>query len=461
MKVGLLICTYNRPEYLKLCLESLKRADLSKVNAMIFVDDNSSNLETVDLIHNFSEFGLNVNPTEKFNLEKSFKDQNKSIKHSLLTGFQYLLEYGCDTFINLDGDAIVRNDFVDVLLSHHEKYPEGIVTGFNCNTLNRDGSIRHKNLWVQDGVLFRESVGGINMCFGRSAYFNFVKPALLHTLQHGGNWDHMTCINSMAASLPIAVTVPSVVQHIGINSSMGHDAGGEPADVADDFKPLSLQNVTLIGVSDGIGPEGIKGLLNAAEISCKDIYFGAVRILSGWYTAGVDKIKKLGSKQAYSEFIFKEVVNYVDTDYFIIFQADGFILNWRAWTDEFYKYDYIGAPWHWYPDDMKVGNGGFSFRSKKLHLLLQDERFQLQNDFHIREYQEDHNICRIFRDYLEKQGIKYAPVELAEQFSIEAWKAPDNKYKYSFGFHGFSVDFSGAQLPYVPYLLPNPKRTIF
>jgi hypothetical protein len=223
-------------------------------------------------------------------------------------------------------------------------------------------------------------------------------------------------------------------------------------------------------------------LIKAASISCENIQFACIKILScqdvdegiltineywaineshGGSKHSICKIKKLGSKQAYSEFIFKEVVNYVDTDYFIIFQADGFILNWRAWTDEFYKYDYIGAPWRWYPDDMKVGNGGFSFRSKKLHLMLQDERFQLQNDFHIREYQEDHNICRIFRDYLEKQGIKYAPVELAEQFSIEAWNTPDNKYKYSFGFHGFSVDFSSAQLPYVPYLLPNPKRTIF
>ena len=480
MKVGLLICTYNRPEYLKLCLESLKRADLSKVNAMIFVDDNSSNLETVDLIHNFSEFGLNVNPTEKFNLEKSFKDQNKSIKHSLLTGFQYLLEYGCDTFINLDGDAIVRNDFVDVLLSHHEKYPEGIVTGFNCNTLNRDGSIRHKNLWVQDGVLFRESVGGINMCFGRSAYFNFVKPALLHTLQHGGNWDHMTCINSMAASLPISVTVPSVVQHIGINSSMGHDAGGEPADVADDFKPLSLPNVTLIGVADDCA-----GLAKAADISTENIVFGGgIKILSvianyederfikpaGYFryrerleNKGVMFIdcKKIGSKTAYSQFVFKEVVKYVDTDYFIIFQADGFILNWKAWTNEFFEYDYIGAPFEWYNDGMQVGNGGFSFRSKKLHQLILDEKLELCNDQYIKDFAEDHNICRIHRPFLESKGIKFAPVELARKFSIEAWKSHDNKYKGSFGFHGFSVDFSGTQLPYIPYLLPNNERKIF
>lgn len=451
---GLLITTYNRPNYLSLCFESLLRADLSNIDRIVIVDDNSTDPEVIPLINQFS---IRV----QCNVGTVLKQENKSIKDSLLTGINNLLEWGCDTFINLDGDAIVRNDFVDRLLDLKQKYPALIVTGFNCNTLNRDGSIRHKHLYSEPGAIFRESVGGINMCFHRDQYLKYIKPALVQTLNYGGNWDALSCKNSMADSLPIAVTVPSVVNHIGIKSSMGHDAGGEPADVADDFKPLALLNVTLIGVSDGIGQDGIKGLIKAADISTQNIEFGAVKLLSSWYTTGPDKIRNLGSRQEYSKFIFKELVNHIDTDYFILFQADGFILNWKEWTNEFFEYDYIGAPWEWYNDGMQVGNGGFSFRSKKLHQLILDEKLELCNDQYIKYFQEDHNISRIHRPFLEGKGIKFAPVELARKFSIEAWMAPDNQYKGSFGFHGFSVNFHGVQLPYIPYLLPNNKREIF
>lgn len=452
--IGLVITTFNRANYLHLCFESLLRADLSNIDRIVIVDDNSTDPEVIPLINQFS---IRV----QCNVGTILKQENKSIKDSLLTGINNLLEWGCDTFINLDGDAIVRNDFVDRLLDLKQKYPALIVTGFNCNTLNRDGSIRHKHLYSEPGAIFRESVGGINMCFHRDQYLKYIKPALVQTLNYGGNWDALSCKNSMADSLPIAVTVPSVVNHIGLTSSMGHDAGGEPADVADDFKPLALPNVTLIGVSDGIGNDGIKGLIKAADISTQNIEFGAVKLLSSWYTTGPDKIRNLGNRQEYSKFIFKELVNHIDTDYFILFQADGFILNWKAWTNEFFNYDYIGAPWEWYNDGMQIGNGGFSCRSKKLHQLILDEKLELCNDQYIKDFQEDHNISRIHRPFLESKGIKFAPIELARKFSIEAWRASDNQYKGSFGFNGFSVNFHGVQLPYIPYLLPNPKREIF
>ena len=53
-------------------------------------------------------------------------------------------------------------------------------------------------------------------------------------------------------------------------------------------------------------------------------------------------------------------------------QPDGFVTKEGAWSDENYKYDYIGAPWDLsfdFPglnEDTQVGNGGFSFRSRRL-----------------------------------------------------------------------------------------------
>ena len=53
MKVGLVICTFNRPAYLKRLFDSLRRADLSKLNRICIVDDASTDIETKKLINSF------------------------------------------------------------------------------------------------------------------------------------------------------------------------------------------------------------------------------------------------------------------------------------------------------------------------------------------------------------------------------------------------------------------------
>jgi hypothetical protein len=63
--------------------------------------------------------------------------------------------------------------------------------------------------------------------------------------------------------------------------------------------------------------------------------------------------RKIDSIEAYSHFIVKELDAYVETEYVLVIQYDGFILNPEAWTDEFLKYDYVGAPW-WYEDGWNV-----------------------------------------------------------------------------------------------------------
>ena len=221
---------------------------------------------------------------------------------------------------------------------------------------------------------------------------------------------------------------------------------------------MSLPNVTLIGVADNF-----RGLNKAADYSCAYIRYSDVKMLSGWHNDGQDKIRLLGSKKEYSKFVLKELADYISTDYLILFQADGFVINWKAWDNDFYNYDYIGAVWN-FRSEKQVGNGGFSFRSRRLQEILRDdENIVLKNDHIINNFAEDHNICYIYREYLEeKYGIKFAPVEICEKFSIEAWGVhpPGNRYSGSFGFHGFSIDFSQANLPYIPYLLPNPQRKI-
>jgi hypothetical protein len=141
----------------------------------------------------------------------------------------------------------------------------------------------------------------------------------------------------------------------------------------------------------------------------------------------------------------------VDTDFNLIIQADGYAVNSDAWTDQFYDYDYIGASWVMEAEGRNVGNGGFSWRSKKLYEAILDLRAKYSLDellqetvqdetwedkFGGRSIPEDSLICKVYRPLLERQyGIRFALAELADQFSVETngntpWLGK------SFGFHG-------------------------
>ncbi len=138
-------------------------------------------------------------------------------------------------------------------------------------------------------------------------------------------------------------------------------------------------------------------------------------------------IPRLQSKQDYSAFMIKHLVNHVATPWVLVIQWDGYVLDAAAWSDTFFGYDYIGAWWPFHTDGMNVGNGGFSLRSKKLLQALAHTRFEF-----LPGVNEDDLICRIYRPLLETEyGIRFAPADVAVQFAYEHIR-PDNP---TFGFH--------------------------
>ena len=115
----------------------------------------------------------------------------------------------------------------------------------------------------------------------------------------------------------------------------------------------------------------------------------------------------------------------VKTTHMLNIEWDAGIYKVNSWHPEFMCYDYIGAPWPWHPSH-RVGNGGFSLRSKKLmeYLANHVEWFPVAHP-------DDDAICRRYYDGLVKAGFKWAPEELANQFSFERADCHD-----TFGFHG-------------------------
>jgi hypothetical protein len=219
-----------------------------------------------------------------------------------------------------------------------------------------------------------------------------------------------------------------------------------------------LQKVTLFGL-DCVD---IDRLIKAADICAKNFEFAEIKLLSSIASdnKNVVKIEPITSVRQYSKFVLKKMNDYIDTDFALIIQHDGFILNSEAWDDEYLNYDYIGAPLL-IDGKLIVGNGGFCLRSKKLLSILQaDPNIRIEETpSHQYGENEDWIISVIKREYLECLGVKFAPVELAHKFSFEKNKEYGAKWNGQFGFHGLKwTDISAWTSLYPEYNIDNTLR---
>lgn len=179
---------------------------------------------------------------------------------------------------------------------------------------------------------------------------------------------------------------------------------------------LYLPHVTLLQVDTVDIDRAHKAMLHSQE----HIAFGKTVLL------GALDLPHVTNYAAYNKFEVLELYKYFDTTHCLLIQHDGFVMRPFSWTDEFLRYDYIGAPWR----DGVVGNGGFSLRSKKFckltsRLIGEDGNYAPGDVF----------VCREHRYILEFAGANFAPEAIARRFSWEL----DDKYpafENQFGFHG-------------------------
>ena len=136
-------------------------------------------------------------------------------------------------------------------------------------------------------------------------------------------------------------------------------------------------------------------------------------------------IEHIGSSAAYSRFILERLPDFIGTSHCLIVQWDGHVTDGRRWSDTFLEYDYIGASWPQFDDGHAVGNGGFSLRSRRLMEACRHSDF-------VGHHPEDVAIGRSNRVLLEKLGLLFAPVDLADRFSAERASDP----AATFGYHG-------------------------
>ena len=168
-------------------------------------------------------------------------------------------------------------------------------------------------------------------------------------------------------------------------------------------------------------------------------------------------VGKFNSIQEYSDFMPK-LIDYTESEYILLIQDDGHIVNPNNWTESFLDFDYIGAPWptskSWlkrfkkysYFDTVKkniiknrIGNGGFSLRSRKF--------LEICSNFKSCEnVPEDIFFCLLNYDLFIDNGIKFADFNTAYKFSAEhSFGKINNRHPKSnpifnvenhFGWHG-------------------------
>jgi hypothetical protein len=232
---------------------------------------------------------------------------------------------------------------------------------------------------------------------------------------------------------------------------------------------LDLSKVTLVAVDNTSRvPNTIKAIYTCLE----QTKFGSVKLITSkevkdqyQETLNQDNIVveemiyPITEINEYSKYVLYDLHNHVDKDFCLLIQDHAFIINPEAWSNEFYEYDYIGAPWPYsensyltpYDEHIRVGNGGFSFRSKKLLEvpLKRDIPFDcttgdFYKHFNANNFAEDGNICVHNRHMFIEEGCKFPPVEVAARFSYET-PVPENRGLIPFGFHfnlppGITVD---------------------
>lgn len=206
---------------------------------------------------------------------------------------------------------------------------------------------------------------------------------------------------------------------------------------------LNLENVTLIALTS----IKIEKTIKALQYSCKDIKFGAVKLVSDIKPDELpDNIQheycpKMSNIYEWNYAAIYELGKHVDTEFAMLIHDDGFVVNADSWRPEFLDYDYIGAPWPLPNDDfsyraidgelIRVGNS-VSLRSKRLIDLPVQLNLEWK-PFH-GYYNEDGFICVNYRHVYKEHGMKFAYMDVAKHFSHEMM-IPEIQGIKPFAFH--------------------------
>lgn len=199
----------------------------------------------------------------------------------------------------------------------------------------------------------------------------------------------------------------------------------------------------------------------------------------------------------YGWFMLFALWRVVATEFALVVQEDGWVLDGANWRDAYFDYDYVGAPIHlaridtpegthwrrgfaWSTPEHPFGqgatpvqNGGFSLRSQRLMRALVEHPHirvevpppdgvggePLQMHWQHDALLEDVQLTGVLRPALEAVGLRFAPVEVARSFAIEHAGLFHHGYDalQLFGHHSKLRRLAAIDPPTLRHLLPRSQ----
>ena len=213
--IGIVIPTFNRPEYLKYTLFSLSRSNLTSRKLIVLIFDDGSAECTEQIIRSFT---LDIPIIKIFSNKINIVHQND---YTILPGnaFPYTIRYGCEILFSLgakyvmnsDSDAMFCSNWLSIIDNtlmhiHDEQF---ILAGFRCDDKF------HKVTYEGNHYSKLATLGGINYLCNRHTFFNTIQSCIY---DYAFDW----IVSSICEQkhITIYLTKQSIVQHIGVHSSI-------------------------------------------------------------------------------------------------------------------------------------------------------------------------------------------------------------------------------------------------
>jgi hypothetical protein len=172
-------------------------------------------------------------------------------------------------------------------------------------------------------------------------------------------------------------------------------------------------------------------IVDNRNIDLTVVIYNHMKYLDGWELSYIKNFSGDYNHFLTSTLFWNQFQSY---ERILIFQHDSMIL--REGVDEFYEWDYVGAPWKanapWARPDRKGGNGGLSLRNpkKSLNLLL---KLPYKSSYG--------NEDVYFSKYLDQVDGVVAPYEVCKRFSVET------EYQLgTFGYHAIEKHLSTVEV---------------
>lgn len=131
------------------------------------------------------------------------------------------------------------------------------------------------------------------------------------------------------------------------------------------------------------------------------------------YFGQLDIISPMNYQEA-MEYQVNGLNDHFTTEFMLHCETDGYPINFNNWSDDFLKFDYIGAPWRkdWnLINNGRVGNMGCSIQSRNFREWIKSQPYNgMSGDVFIAQH---------LKIEAEKNGFTFADIQTALRFSME------------------------------------------